>query len=352
MSTTHETPTVPARPERGITTAADVWAALRRNLEAQGTITAAQAGDLDWLYNYARNQKLSLAEVGRLLGVDAGNVSRVFAGKYQGSITNFADRCAAARRIQSERSQQLDVGFIETSVWKKIEFACDAALFDALPAFIFGETQQGKTHALERYRRAHNHGTTRLARIPAAPTLRSVLMVIAEACYLPTTGNAEELKARIIATLSDRNLLIIDELHQVDFLRDTKAAPRIVETIREIHDRTQCGIVICGTNVLKNTLENSKNHLIYRQFRQRGIITVNITNEPIKADILAIAAAVGLPPPDREYLGICGQIIRQHSIGRLIKLLKHAHRVAQKIDEEFAWPHVNQTLAHIASLAE
>ena len=53
-----------------------------------------------------------------------------------------------------------NIGIIETEVKQTVFHACQAALNDGMPAFIYGASQIGKTTALVEFQRLNNHGRT------------------------------------------------------------------------------------------------------------------------------------------------------------------------------------------------
>ena len=69
---------------------------------------------------------------------------------------------------------------------------------------------------------------------------------------------------------------------------------RVVEIIREAYDRTRCGLVLCGTDVVEEGLLQGPDAGLLDQIVQRAI-AVRLPRQIPEADILAVAAAAGLP---------------------------------------------------------
>jgi DNA transposition AAA+ family ATPase len=304
-----------------------------------------------WFFGHCRDKGMTLADAGKAIDRDATTVHRLFNGRYGAAYTNIVAEIARYRKIADERAKRKEIGFIETTTWRKVSIVCRGALYDSMPAYIYGSSQIGKTACLEEYARRNNHGQTRYIRMPAAPTFRDVLALVAEACFISERHKTMDLRRRIFHAVDDRALLIFDEFHQVFIGASDLTARKVVEFIREIYDRTHCGIVICGTRVIQEEFERGRQKLVWEQFRRRGMVELVLPDLPPKADILKIAAAFGLFDPDATTMETIRDMLMRSGIGMYFKFLQLAHSVAVSKQETLTWAHFMQTFKNMQSLS-
>lgn len=306
-----------------------------------------QSGQIDadgetliwWFYCFARESHWRLADAAEAIGKDKTTIHRLFNGCYGASYDNLLEAILRYKKIAVERGKRRNIGFIETSTFTKISAICKSALYDSMPAFIYGASQIGKTACLQEYARRNNHGQTKYIRIPAAPTFPFVLKMIAEACFISTRLNADATRRRIIDAIDDRNLLIIDELHECFVTASDLTARKIVEYLREIYDRTGCGVCICGTKVIQDEFDHGRQKMVFDQFRRRGMLELVLPDTPPKSDIVKIASAFDLPAPDADKLDIIKSMLQESGIGKYFKFLQYAHGIAVNRKEKLAWDH-------------
>ena len=263
-----------------------------------GKIDEAARADLWWFYSHIMDRGLSFEAAGREIGKDGSTVYRLLTGSYGALYDSLIEVVRSYRVLAEARGARRQCPFISTSTYGKIETVCRHALVTQSPAFIYGPSQMGKTVCLEEYARRNNHGQTRFIRMPASPTLVKIKHEVARACYLSIALTGDELDRRIFDSISSQMLLIVDEVHQAlpPGTRESTAV-RIIEWLREVYDRTHCGVVFVGTLVFKKELEEGRLALVLEQFRRRGIVQLVLPNRPPKCDINAFAKAFDLPPP-------------------------------------------------------
>lgn len=327
-----------------------VTAALAR-LEAAGDINAQAQEAIWWFYCHARDAGMSLADAGRCIHRDATTVHRMLNGRYGARYDNLVDEIVRYRQVAEERARRRDIGYVETSTWRKISAVCRSALYDRLPAFIYGASQIGKTCALLEYQRRNAPGT-RYVRMPAAPSMTLALHAIAEACYIPVHHTQADMRRRIIGAFNDRTLLLVDEFHQAMANVPDLTARKIVEFVREIYDRTGCGIVICGTKVLREELERGRQYLAWEQFRRRGIISLQLPDIPPKADVVKIASGFGLPEPDAATMEAIRELLRANGVGKFFRLLQYASALAGAGGRALDWEDYRTAYRSVTALAQ
>ena len=305
-----------------------------------------------WFFGHCRDKGMTLGDAGKCIDRDATTVHRLFNGRYGASYNNLVAEIVRYRKIADERAKRKDIGFIETTTWRKVSFACRGALFDSMPAYIYGSSQIGKTACLEEYARRNNHGQTRYMRMPAAPTHRRVMEMLSEACFISTKHSFAELNRRVFNAIDDRTLLIFDEFHQVFIGASEMNGRKIVEFVREVFDRTHCGIVICGTKVVQEEFERGNQRMVWDQFRRRGMVELTLPDTPPKSDVSKIAAAFSLGEPDAVSMEIIREMLQQSGVGKYFKFLQLAHGLAATQKKPLSWDHFQQGYKSIKALSQ
>jgi DNA transposition AAA+ family ATPase len=328
-----------------------VLTALNR-LVAGGELDEAGKATVMWFYGHAREKGMSLADAGECINRDATTVHRLFNGRYGASYANLLVEIARYRRLAEERAKRKDIGFIKTSTWKKIAAVCRTALYDNMPAYIYGASQIGKTKCLEEYARLNNHGQTRYVRMPGVPTYYKVLNLIADACFISTRNTPDDIAKRIFKSIDSSTLLVIDEFHEVFECCGEPLARKIVEFIREIYDRTNCGIVICGTKVVRDEFEKGKQAKVWDQFRRRGMVELTLPDVAPMADVILIAEAFGLKEPDAATTEVIREMLKQSGLGKYFKFLQLAHKIALKEKATLEWSHFHTAHEAILKLSK
>lgn len=336
----------------GISVPGDKVMAAVRGLEASGQITGLQADDILWFYNFVQASSLSLENAGRAVGISGTTVYRLFTASYAASYDSVLEKVSKFRTLTEERQKRKAIGFVETSTWKKIDAVCRQALNAQMPAFIYGPSQMGKTTCLLEFARRNNHGTTKFIRMPASPTFIYFVKTLARACSISAQHNTvDDLRERICHALDSRNLLVVDEFHQALVTTDPIRAARIVEFIREVYDRTGCGIVLSATRVGETELERGRNAGVYDQLRRRGMAKLVLPDMPPASDIRKIAAAFGLPPPEGRCLETIRAMLKTSGLGMYVKYLQSAHVLAASRSEKPSWDTFAAVYDGMAALA-
>jgi len=292
-----------------------------------------------WFYCFGKDSKWALKDFANAIQSSTTTVHRLFNGRYGASYAAIVAAVERFKTLADERAKRKTLGFVETSAWQKISRVCNAALYDNMPAFIYGSSQIGKTECLREFARRNNHGTTRYVRMPSSPSFPFFLKTLAESCYLSSRQHQDALRRRIMDALDSRNLLIVDEVHQAMCTASDLTARKVVEFLREVYDRTGCGIVLCGTKVFRNEFEHGRQALIFDQFRRRGMLELVLPDAPSKRDIAKIAKAFELPAPEGDVLDLIKSMLQTSGLGKYIKFLQYANGVSVTRKEQLSWAH-------------
>jgi DNA transposition AAA+ family ATPase len=308
-------------------------------MREKGTLNEADESLVWWFYCHCRDKRFSLAESAEAISYDSTTVHRLFNGTYGAKLDKVVEAITRYKKIASERSKRRDIGFIETSTWRKISQVCDSAFYDSMPAFIYGASQIGKTECLKEYAERNNHGQTKYIRMPASPSFPFFLKTVARACFISDRQNNDITRHRIMEALDEKNIILIDEVHQALITVTESTARKIIEFLREVYDRTGCGIVLCGTNVFRDEFERGRQKMIFEQFRRRGMLELVLPDTPPKSDIIKIAKSFELDEPSDRVFDTIKSMLQESGLGKYIKFLQYANGVAVSRKEQITWDH-------------
>jgi DNA transposition AAA+ family ATPase len=321
-----------------------------------------------WMHAYYDENDYTLDELAPKLKQPNGqpysrdSLYQLLTGRREAGIENMVAAIKAfkkdverAEQIAAERVKITRVGFILTGLAQKIWKLCNAALIYQKIVFIWGDSQIGKTTALEKYAVDHNHGETIYVRVPEGGALYSFLEELATALRMSPQQKIGELRRRIMEAFDDRMLLVVDEIHNCFMTGDGKAHLRVGEFIREIHDRRKCGVIICGTNIGQQAIFEGKHKDLQKQLRRRSLGKgLQLPNVSSTKDLDAIAAAYGLEPAEGEALKLQREVNEQDGLGVWMTYLQAASRGARKknANATLKWEHVIKAHAAFVALAE
>jgi DNA transposition AAA+ family ATPase len=308
-------------------------------LTATRELPDTQRDSVRWLHAYAREQSWSLARLADETKISVTTLYRVFTGKYSARLDNLVERITSYRRIAEARGTIGDFPFAETSIYKKIDRTCDWSLISQSIAFIFGNRGLGKSMAFDRRKETHNHGQTKVVRMPASAGVQLMMKEIARACYLSPQSSFEHLRERVFNSIDHTNLIIVDELHQVFLSYQKGSAIKCLEVLREIHDRTKCGMVLCGTTQLKKEILLGNHAEMLEQFTDRGTLKVQLPDRLPKSDVLLIAKGFGLTDPNDIASDLIDELMQARSLRKFGKLLQAAKRLSAREGTEITWGH-------------
>lgn len=323
-----------------------------KRLIAEGKVDDDGADAIYWLYQFAQEKGLSYDGCGQMVGISGTTVFHLFHADYAAGYDKMVQTILKFKKIEDERSKQKSVGFVKTWTAEQVFAVCESALYDGLPAFIYGSSQTGKTTALLEFQRTHNHGTTKYVRMGVRWNKRRLVRELAQACKcFSEKAHGEQLEERIMKSINDRMLLIVDEFHLALETTTDLAAKEIVEFIREIYDRTGCGLVVCGTKVAETGLESGRNMLLFDQLRRRGLVKLVLPDVPRKVDVNRFAREFSLPAPAGELFDGVKTILKRYGLGMYVKYLRKADALARDAKETMTWDHFKAVADGYAGLA-
>ena len=324
--------------------------------ESQG-IPAEDRSLILYLHDHALEEDLSLDGLASALKQPGSNkpyssdsVYQAMTGRREGgSLKNFLQSVKLFKTLNEERKTVFRAPFIETNLTKKIFAICDTARLMGSTQFIIGESHIGKTTALQEYTRQNNHGRTIYLRIPAGGSLSKTLHRFCIQLRIPHTGTIFQKSERIIEYFDDQMVLIVDESHQM--ITGDRRSIITLEFLREIHDISGCGLIIATTPVWETGRDNPEISGVIKQLTNRHLITAKLPSKPTKANLNDFAKAFSLKPATTDALDLQTHVIETTSLGRWLKILQGASRIAAKSNETLSWQHVLQCHATLMKLA-
>ena len=294
---------------------------------------------LRWLFFHSIENGVPMKDASEKVGYSVTTLYRVYCGEYEGSLDNVCEGIERYQRLCEQRAGIAKAVFVETETSRKIWKVCDAAITYNTIAKIYGDSQIGKTWALEEYARRHNHGQTRYVRLPAAAGIQMLIRGFAQACGISPRSCFEALRDRVVAATDGDTLWLVDELHQAFNTYQKRACVACLELVREIHDRTGCGMVLCGTNVAREEIEKGQHKLLLEQLDRRGIFTLQLAKHATWPDREAIARHFGLPKPEGDIRELVDAIVRTSGLKAFTSYLQAACKLAANRKVAVGWEH-------------
>ncbi len=292
----------------------------------------------------ARRRGLSLRAAAKAAGLDGSVLCRALKGNWAGDAGRVEAACLKA--LDALAGPEV----IPTTVVAGCRAVCAAAFAAREVAMVWGPTQCGKTTALEQCCR--ENAEYRMFRMPATGGAGALAEEIARACGVASAGSGfREHRRRIMAAARGR-LLIADEVHEAFVAHGRGAAVRELEFIREIHDRSGCGVVLCGTDAMPRNMRGGHFAPVLRQTLERGLVRKAFGGRPAWRDVVAAARRHGAA----EALDDAGKAewqrkLRGMSFGAVCRLMRSAAHMAAKRGRPMCWARVAEALATLDQFA-
>lgn len=309
-----------------------------------------------WFYHHLRDRGIGYDGAGKFIAQDDGtpysrdSVYQLLTGRRQ-SRDGMLEAIRKFKEIVLAEQAAKRAPFIETSLTAKIFKYCDLVGATHRMGWILGDTQIGKTEALEEYQRRNNHGRTVYVRVGVGGYISDFIQRLSKALGISTALACHKAKVRIFDCLKANNLLIVDELH-LAFMPETLRSYHILEFCREIFDLCKCGVVLCGTEVLRETFANGVHKKVATQARRRGLQPLVLESRPLRADLDKFAAHYNLKPATAEAFDLQKEVIREDGLGMWITYLAGGQRRAEKAKRPMTWEDVIKVHASQLKLSQ
>ncbi len=321
-------------------------------VDATASLPVEQRQAILWLHSFYWEQGIGLDEAAGKIGYDAATLSKVFRGVYEGSLVKVVDAIVKFRALLNDRASINKVPFIRTQLFDILEESCNALRTYQKMGFVYGESQVGKTKCLKTYSSMaeYNHGRTVYVEMPVGGTFTGFCTEVAGALRISPNQRSGDLPRMIKNAFTDDMLLIIDEASRaaVGGLNSNKT----LDFIRAIYEHSQCGILLCGTNIFRDQMANQKMEPFLRQLHRRLLFRRQLPDRPTRADLNAIAAHYKLSPATDEAYQLQKETIIRHGLGVWLTTLTAANRAATKRGGVMTWEHVIKAHAFLKKLEQ
>lgn len=292
----------------------------------------------------AARRGLSVRAAARAAGLDGSTLCRALKGTYAGDAGAVEAKCLRALDAMSGPA------VIATSVVSGCRAVCAAAFAAREIGMVWGPTQCGKTTALMQCCR--ENGEYRIFRFPATAGTGALAEEIAGAFGVAAPGAGFRENRRRIMEAARDTLLIADEVHEAFAAHGHGAAVRELEFIREIHDRTGCGVVLCGTDAMPRNFSSGHFAAVLRQTLERGLVRKAFGGRPAWRDVTAAAKHHGISETLDETAARGWQAkLKGMSFGAVCRLLRSAAHMAGKRGRTMCWERVGEALATLDQFA-
>ena len=216
------------------------------------------------------------AQVAKALAVSAATLSLYLKNQYSGDVSKVDASVAAYLQQQARRREisKLDVGFIATPSAKRELMALSLNHARGDFGILYGDPGIGKTTLLNEYVRRHPQ--TVLIDPDTGFTAKVLLQEICRALGQNDVGSIHDLTVRIVDVLKDSGrMLMIDEADWLPI--------RALESIRRIHDKTGCAVVLAGTTKLLINLKGANSE--FKQLFSRVGMKRDLGRKVSEADL-------------------------------------------------------------------
>ena len=345
---------------RGIAMPAHQVRAAIAQAVARGQLSEEDGEEVFWLYSYAQEYHLKEADLAAKMGsYDRNTLYQVFRGSYGvykdgrcSSWENIVKTIREFKKIELEEAKKKNIGVIRTEVFETVWRCCDAALNDGMVSFIYGRTRTGKSYALQAYQREHNHGQTIYIEMGSGWTRTRFVRELARKFGNGVKATkAWALEDAIFDTLRRSNLLIVDEFHKALTTTGEKQSATVLEFIRDIRDKTHCGLVLCATKVGMERFETGANKQTFEQLIGRSIIKAVLPDRPPVRDLNLIARSFDLSIPAGDDLKRVKSLVSAYGLDRLFAYLQKTYAITKKAKQPMSWEAFAKVMNGYLSLA-
>ncbi len=311
------------------------------------TETVQPESSLKWLRDvYLPSIGNNMSEAERTLGMSSKTLRSLLAGSYKGDQARQLAKLDEQRvRLASMSSLRRPVSeVVQTEVLRRVWAACNCAKAGHLINWVVGVSQIGKTTAAKAYRDRYPE-TTILLRLPVRPTLTSSLAYLADALNLPgKRKSVADTLRRLAGELTPRHLLIVDE---ANLACETARGAEVLNAIRELFDRSGCGVVLMVTDLRGHKVTRSEFAGELEQLVRRGLWEV-LPETPFAEDVRLLWESYGLPEPDAETSRLIGAMARDTCLGELNNRLRLARAAAANAGHELSWEDFREAIRRLS----
>lgn len=299
---------------------------------------------------------ISKPEFARRIGASDNLLYKIFTGKYfdeagkpLGPSEKLIKSIQTFLNEERQRYKAADRAFVITPTAKFVWGSCDLARESHSPVELWGGSQIGKTWALRSYRENNNHGRTIMVELDAVSGLGGMVRALAAQLHISDKSNTADLIERIKRGLTPDTVLIVDEVHLLKNTYRKESYHACVETLRRIHDKTECGMVLSWTHF--DDLKDFKDKELAQLWR-RSVYRRACPLMPTIPDLTAIFKTFDLEFPAKDLSfkisgqelaekprDILRQLAKQDGLKVITERLRYARLIADKKGKKLDWSH-------------
>lgn len=258
------------------------------------------------LLSYMEETQKSQSAVAKALGVSKATLNLYLQNKYAGDVHALNNKVQSYLNLMQKREKtaQLDIDFVQTNTAKQILSFLGLAHVLQQMGIIYGGAGVGKTTCLKEYQRANPACV--LIEPDTGFTAKVLLQELCRALGQDSRGNIHEMTERVVETLrGSGRMLMIDEAELLPL--------RALESIRRIHDKSGCAVMLVG---MPKLLLNLKGPFAeFKQLYSRVSVRLDVGENLSEADLRQMI---------KETLGIENESV-------LKELIKTAQGGARKL---------------------
>lgn len=319
-----------------------------------------QRAAVRWFAGYCRDRNLDKDRVATLLNKRGGgtyswdSIYQLLTGRraeQNVDITPVIEAIESFRKKVQSDVRLGDSGFVRTRLATQIEQRLDRARALRKIAFIFGDSQIGKTVSLVQYEKEHNHGETIYVEAPTGGALTMFIEVLARKLAIPRR-RAADLRSAIIECFDKDMLLIVDEAHR--FLHNERGVHSL-DFIRELYNKAGCGITLSMTNEGRDLLRHGPHKTRLLQLWRRRIAPLQLPAVTPEDDLALFAHSYGLPTAPKEEVGVSVKYLDEKGGERTKTYTDVPLDVQRRVNADEGlgvWLSILQDAADIAKLAK
>ncbi len=324
---------------------------IQRLLREQAKATEDEIGAVLWLHGHGRETRVpTLEALGRLIGYGEAVLSQLFRGTYKGNITAVVAQIESYRRDYTGRAAFGEDPILDDlSPTKAIGDFCERARHSGTIGILWSDSHTGKTRGLRRHADRNNHGRTVFVSMPPGGGSTMFMVALMRACGISERNSYAQMMDRAVGFLNRDKLLLVDQMHRT--ISGRKMQIGTLDMLVHLYDETGCGMVLSGTPVFLDTVQDDRLRKWFEQVDNRGVLRLKLPRELPYQDARALGLAYGLPAPDRDGMAIIRGLVKAYRLGKLVKLFKLARKFATEENEPFGWVHVTETIETLSDWA-
>lgn len=306
-----------------------------------------------WCIDSAHPVPRSEAAAG--LGYSDNVLYKLYTGRYEhpdsGKKLDVPEKLISSINKFLELQKRSYIGersdFVLTPTAKKIWQAAEIARESHSPVFVIGRSHIGKTLALQQYSARNNHGKSPYVRMKAASGLGGMVRRICSRVGVSENSNTASLIDALKGAIRSDMVLILDEIHLLHYTYRLSSFFACMEVIREIYDETNCGMVLCGTKLLLQKMNQGERGEM-EQLMRRGVHRFILPEMPTQKDVAMILKHNGFEFPSKSLVvetdtgkfkpfDLLRELAKTSALKAICERMRYAKKLAEMDKGKLSW---------------